>query len=252
MTGEQIYERLPRLIARHPLARRELSYSSLDDLQHDLYLVLLSKNRFAHFAETGMTDAEIERQIYTIELKNLLLARLRWELPESFRLARRISRLIQTSKAFKRFDTHEDASRPHRRAAVRLYGLAEWELEKQSRNAVEMKESALLVSPVQRDTRTVGCTGDVQIVITNIELEKLIVRVFKAIDSPASLSSLRSLVLSRLPVMDIYLVSMGGGSEDQEDKMEFDLPDKREFHALSLPAFNILCLNPTSNPRSNA
>jgi hypothetical protein len=30
----------------------------------------------------------------------------------------------------------------------------------------------------------VGCTGDAQIVISNVELEKLIVRVFKAIDSP--------------------------------------------------------------------
>jgi hypothetical protein len=75
----------------------------------------------------------------------------------------------------------------------------------------------------------VGCTGDAQIVISNVELEKLIVRVFKAVDSPVDVRSLRSFVMSRLPIMDIYLVPVGGTSADGEDEwMEFDFTDSRE------------------------
>ena len=75
----------------------------------------------------------------------------------------------------------------------------------------------------------VGCTGDSQIVISNVELEKLIVKVFKAIDSPVDVRSLRSYVMSRLPIMDIYLVPVGGSK--MTTKMNggtFELCDTRE------------------------
>ena len=75
----------------------------------------------------------------------------------------------------------------------------------------------------------VGCTGDSQIVLSNVELEKLIVRVFKAIDSPVDVRSLRSFVMSRLPIMDIYLVPVGGTQDNgEDDRMEFDFADNRE------------------------
>ena len=66
----------------------------------------------------------------------------------------------------------------------------------------------------------VGCTGDSQIVISNVELEKLIVKVFKAIDSPVDVRSLRSYVMSRLPIMDIYLVPVGGVKDDDDDRAD--------------------------------
>ena len=49
-----------------------------------------------------------------------------------------------------------------------------------------------------RDTRMVGCTGDSQVVISNSDLEDLIVSVLDAIDSPVDVRTLRSLVMSRL------------------------------------------------------
>src|SRR5690606_8967949 len=67
----------------------------------------------------------------------------------------------------------------------------------------------------QRDTRMVGCTGDAQIIISNSDLEDLIVSVLEAVDSPVDVRTLRSLVMSRLPVMDIYLVPLG--SDEVED-----------------------------------
>jgi hypothetical protein len=158
----------------------------------------------------------------------MLTAELRKRYPESYRLARRISTLIQNSATFKRFDNLDNPD-AHRRLADRLYGLAEWTVKKTRRDVQEMDERVKAVSFQSRDTRMVGCTGDAQIVISNVELEKLIVRVFKAIDSPVDVRSLRSFVMSRLPIMDIHLVPVGsGGDGDDDDRMEFEFTDTRD------------------------
>ena len=78
----------------------------------------------------------------------------------------------------------------------------------------------------QRDTRMVGCTGDSQIVIGNSDLEDLIISVLEAADAPVDVRTLRSLVMSRLPVMDIYLVPLGG--DDGEEGNQFEPVDGRE------------------------
>ena len=56
---------------------------------------------------------------------------------------------------------------------------------------------------------------DSQIVIGNADLEDLIISVLEATDSPVDVRMLRSLVMSRLPVMDIYLVPLGGDDADE-------------------------------------
>lgn len=234
----QVWIELHRIVSSHPLVRasrsagfliEEGSSSAYTDLTQELFVALLSKERFQHYLDTEMTDSEIEAEISQIELTNLLTAELRKRYPESYRLARRISTLIQTSKTFKRFDNlnHPEV---HRRLADRIYGLAEWSDNKKRRNFQEMEERVKAVSFHSRDTRMVGCTGDAQIVISNADLEKLIIRVFKAIDSSADVRTLRSFVMSRLPVMDIYLVPIGGASVDDDDdyKYELDPADVRE------------------------
>ena len=233
----QIWNELHRIVSSHPLVRaskragflvEEGKYNAYTDLTQELFVALLSKERFQHYIDTGMTDAEVEAEISQIELTNMLTAELRKRYPESYRLARRISTLIQTSKGFKRFDNIGNPE-AHRRLADRLYGLAEWKVEKMRRDVQEMDERVKAVSFQSRDTRMVGCTGDAQIVISNVELEKLIVRVFKAIDSPVDVRSLRSFVMSRLPIMDIHLVPVGGsGDSDDDEKMHFEIPDSRE------------------------
>ena len=233
----QIWTELHRIVSSHPLVRaskragflvEEGKHNAYTDLTQELFVALLGKERFQHYIDTGMTDAEVEAEISQIELTNMLTAELRKRYPESYRLARRVSTLIQTGKTFKRFDNINNPD-VHRRLADRLYGLAEWKNEKTRRNVQEMEERVKTVSFQSRDTRMVGCTGDAQIVISNVELEKLIVRVFKAIDSPVDVRSLRSFVMSRLPIMDIYLVPVGGATDGgEEDKMEFDFADTRE------------------------
>ncbi len=233
----QIWTELHRIVSSHPLVRaskragflvEEGKHNAYTDLTQELFVALLSKDRFQHYIDTSMSDAEIEAEISQIELTNMLTAELRKRYPESYRLARRISTLIQTSTAFKRFD-NVDNPEAHRKLADRLYGLSSWAIKKSRRDVQEMDERVKAVSFYGRDTRMVGCTGDAQIVISNPELEKLIVRVFKAVDSPVDVRSLRSFVMSRLPIMDIHLVPVGSGTDsDDDDRMPFELPDTRE------------------------
>ncbi|MBK8464846.1 MAG: hypothetical protein IPL32_03365 [Chloracidobacterium sp.] len=233
----QIWIELHRIVSSHPLVRaskragflvEEGKHNAYTDLTQELFVALLAKDRFQHYIDTEMTDAEVEAEISQIELTNMLTAELRKRYPESYRLARRVSTLIQTSEAFKRFDNidHPDV---HRRLADRLYGLKDWSFKKERRDVQEMDERVKSVSFLGRDTRMVGCTGDAQIVISNPELEKLIIRVFKAIDSPVDVRSLRSFVMSRLPIMDIHLVPVGSGTDsDDDDRMPFEFKDTRE------------------------
>jgi len=233
----QIWKELHRIVSSHPLVRaskkagflvEEGKYNVYTDMTQELFVALLSKERFQHYIDTGMTDTEIEGEISQIELTNLLTAQLRRRHPESYRLARRISTLIQTKESFKRFD---DTDNPgvHRRLTDRVYGLTQWKDRKSRRNQQELEDRVKTVSFHRRDTRMVGCTGDSQIVISNPELEKLIIKVFKAVDSPVNVRSLRGLVMKRLPIMDIFLVPITAPSRaDSDYSIDLDPADVRE------------------------
>src|SRR5690349_8812801 len=233
----RLWAELHRIVSNHPLVRasrsaglliEEGATSAYTDLTQELFVQLLTKSRFQHYLDTGMTDSEIECEIGQIELTNLLTAELRKRHPESYRLARRISTLIQSSANFKRFDTSGIDDEPHRRLADRVYGLSEWNENKSRRGSHEVEQRVQIIAVRQRDTRMVGCTGDSQVVISNPDLEDLIVSVLDAVDSPVDVRTLRSLVMSRLPVMDIYLVPLDGDDSDNENSNSYEPVDKRE------------------------
>lgn len=233
----RLWTDLHRIVAHHPLVRASRSAGLLieegtgaayTDLTQELFVQLLSKNRFEHYLETEMSDYEIECEISQIELTNLLTAELRKRHPESYRLARRISTLIQSSTNFRRFDSSGVDDEPHRRLADRVYGLSEWKDDKARRGAHEVEQRVQMIPVRQRDTRMVGCTGDSQVVISNPDLEDLIVSVLDSVDSPVDVRTLRSLVMSRLPVMDIYLVPLDGDDGDNENNNAYEPVDKRE------------------------
>ena len=233
----RLWTDLHRIVSHHPLVRASRSAGLLveegmgaayTDLTQELFVQLLSKNRFEHYLETNMSDYEIECEISQIELTNLLTAELRKRHPESYRLARRISTLIQSSANFRRFDSSGIDDEPHRRLADRVYGLSEWNNDKPRRGAHDVEQRVQMIAVRQRDTRMVGCTGDSQVVISNPDLEDLIVSVLDAVDSPVDVRTLRSLVMSRLPVMDIYLVPLDGDDSDNENSNSYEPVDKRE------------------------
>jgi len=232
----RLWSELHRIVSHHPLVRASRNAGLLveqggggayTDLTQELFVQLLSKNRFEHYLDTSMTDHEIECEISQIELTNLLTAELRKRHPESYRLARRISTLIQSSSNFRRFDSSGIDDEPHRRLADRVYGLSEWPDGKRRRDSHDAEQRAHLVPVRQRDTRMVGCTGDSQVVISNSDLEDLIISVLDAVDAPVDVRALRSLVMSRLPVMDIYLVPLETDDSDSE-RFQFEPVDKRD------------------------
>jgi hypothetical protein len=238
----RLWTELQRLVVNHPLVRASYSAgllveegdrgSAYLDLTQELFVTLLSKSRFQHYLDSEMTDAEIECEVSQIELTNLLTAELRKRHPESYRLARRISTIIQSSANFRRVDSGAGDEEQHRRLVDRVYGLREWRADKQRRAQAELEERVHMIPVRQRDTRMVGCTGDAQIIISNSDLEDLIVSVLEACDSPVDVRTLRSLVMSRLPVMDIYLVPIGGGDDDEG--RAFEPVDGRENPEQSL------------------
>ena len=111
----RLWTELQRLVSNHPLVRASHNAgllveegdrgSAYTDLTQELFVTLLSKSRFQHYLDTAMSDAEVECEIGQIELTNLLTAELRKRHPESYRLARRISTIIQSSGNFQRFDS---------------------------------------------------------------------------------------------------------------------------------------------------
>src|SRR5258708_39032613 len=98
-----------------------------------------------------MTNAEIECEIGQIELTNLLTAELRKRHPESYRLARRISTLIQSSANFRRFDSSGMGEEHHRPLADRVYGLSEWPDSKPGRGPHGMGQSGHMIPVRQRE-----------------------------------------------------------------------------------------------------
>jgi hypothetical protein len=199
----QLWSDLHRVVCHHPLVRasrsagllvEEGAQNAYTDLTQELFVLLLSKGRFQHYLDTGMTDAEIECEIGQIELTNLLTAELRKRHPESYRLARRISTLIQSSANFRRFDSSGMNDEPHRRLVDRVYGLSEWPDGKFKREGHELEQRVQMIPMRQRDTRMVGCTGDAQVVISNSDLEDLIISVLEAVDSPVDVRALRDAV----------------------------------------------------------
>jgi hypothetical protein len=111
--AEALWDGLFQLVSRHPAVRplhfatdgaAVTAQSEINaDLTQELFLELFQKQRFDHYLNDRYTSSEIENELARIELPNLVGARLRKRYPESFRMARRVSSLLKTSKLFKRF-----------------------------------------------------------------------------------------------------------------------------------------------------
>jgi hypothetical protein len=234
----QLWNELHRLVCNHPLVRASRNAgllvedggrgSAYVDLTQELFVTLLSKSRFQYYLDAEKTDSEIECEIGQIELTNILTTELRKHHPESYRLARRISTIIQSSSNFRRFDGSDNDDENHKRLAERIYGLSEWMLDKKRRPTHELENRINIIPVKQRDTRLVGCKGDSQVIISNSDLEALIISVLEVSDSPVDMRTLRSLVMSRLPVMDIYLVPLGGDDEEEHSWGKIEPVDERE------------------------
>lgn len=216
--AQALWRMLNRLVRAHPLIRsaagsQQIHQSVPDgtveyDLTQDLYLLLMQKGRFRHYLVTKMSDAEIEREIFHIELTNLLIGGLRRQRPENYRIVRRVSKVLETDPRFRRFRQPNRRQARYRQAADAMFGLREWSNEKKMGDTGTFSDRIASIPMRMRNRRRAGCTGDAQVIISNQELVELMVEIFEAIDSPAPLRVLRQLALSKLPVYDPVMTSI--------------------------------------------
>jgi len=217
------------------------------DLTQELFLELFQKQRFEHYIKNKYTSLDIENELARIEVPNLVGARLRKRYPESFRMARRVSSLLKTSTQFRRFgaDASDGNKLPRRgrpskktksemaclqaddeidesyvaaknkgpaprrqRMVSQVFGLQEWPRLKRLRDSGHFTELIKSVPMRKRDTRVVGRSGSSQLILSNPDLQDLVVEVFKAIDSPADVRTIRQLVLSKIPLQDYNVASL--------------------------------------------
>jgi len=89
-----------------------------------------------------------------------------------------------------------------------VFGLREWSASKPVRDSGHFTDAIKSVPMRRRDTRMVGRSGSSQLILSNPDLEELIVEVFKAIDSPADVRTVRQLVLSKIPLQDYNVASL--------------------------------------------
>ena len=113
------------------------------------------------------------------------------------------------------------------RMVNQLFGLREWPRSKPMSDSGHFAELVKSVPMRRRDTRLVGRSGSSQLILSNPELEALMVEVLLAIDSPADVRTLRQLVLSKIPLQDYNLASLdeelgtGTGTVLRRDPSDF-------------------------------
>ena len=230
---DKIWKELHRICGQHRLSRYSTKFDQLvdegkfnkfTDLTQELFVTLLEKDRFKYYIDTEMTDAEIEMEISQIELTNILTVELRKRYPESYRISRRILQLLQNSNKFSRLNT---VSR--QRISEHLYGLNGWSISNCKFDTPAIISSAMATIPhIPRNLRRAGCAGDSQIIISNNDLEVLMVSIFKAVNQPLSVKEIRSLTMSKLTILDINLTPIESFIDDEE-KPTFELRDDKNL-----------------------
>ncbi len=95
-----------------------------------------------------------------------------------------------------------------RRMVNQVFGLCEWPRSKPVGDSGHFTELIKAVPVRRRDTRLVGRSGTSQLILSNPDLENLIVEVLTVIDSPADVRTIRQLVLSKIPLQDYNVASL--------------------------------------------
>jgi len=98
---------------------------------------------------------------------------------------------------------------PRRQRMVsQVFGLYEWPRSKALSDSGHFTELIKAVPMRNRDTRLVGRSGTSQLILSNPDLENLIVEVLTVIDSPADVRTIRQLTLSKIPLQDYNVASL--------------------------------------------
>ena len=238
---EALWSKLFRLVSRHSAIRNlfnseRTARARLQDLNtditQDLFLKLHRKARWTHYLDAGYSNANIEHELYHIEIPNMVSLLLRQRHPEAYRMARRISSLIQTRPEFRRYRTPGTRrSAGDGKLTMRVFGLKDWPDDKPAKPYQNMEELTRDVAYRGRDRRRAGRAGSTHIIISNTDLKELLIEIFTAVDSPLDIRIVRTLALAKLPVEDSRFVSIDASLTPDHvsdpEPLNVDLPDIR-------------------------
>lgn len=117
--------------------------------------------------------------------------------------------LTESDFSHSKTNGHSQSAPPkHKRMVNQVYGLKSWKSSKQPMDSGHFTEMIKNVPMRKRDTRIVGRSGSSQLILSNPDLEELMVEIFQAIDSPTDVKTLRQLVLSKIPLQDYNIASL--------------------------------------------
>lgn len=235
--AEALWAKLFRLVSRHSSIRNlfnssRTGWSQLQelntDITQDLFLRLHKKGRWEYYLDAGYLSKDIEHELYHIEIPNLVSLLLRERHPEAYRLSRRISNLIQTRPEFRRYGSPDgtDGTR-NEKLTLKIYELREWPANKSLKPHQDFHSLIKDVSCRGRDRRRAGRGSSSQIIISNNDLIDLLVEIFRAIDSPSDIGTIRAMALSKLAIEDSRFVSIDaelcpeGDSDSERLKVDF-------------------------------
>lgn len=223
---EALWVELRKLISRHSAVRVFLVATAgvseglkdlIDDLTQELYLRLHQKCRLQEYLAAGYTDEEVEQELFRIEVPNLISRLQRKHQPESYRIARRVSELIQKTPDFRLYERRAWSSAttapPANKMALKVYGLRVWSPEKSAEPKATLTDLIKDVPVRLRNNKRIGRGEGAQLIISSHDLKRLICDIFSAIDTPVSIKTMRSLVMSKLPVQDCKLIPIDATSD---------------------------------------
>lgn len=170
----------------------------VEEIIQDLTVRVLSS------MDVGTPDFEEKAisRISAIELPQLLNEFLKRELPERFRISKRIWKLVRKSSRFSVLSPGGGNSVAY--DGSNLVGLSEWSVLK----PVELDSFDSSNFRVSRNPRFIGRGGHSQLIISEANLEKLLVGILEFADGHVPLSRLKALVVSCLPLGDPGFVSL--------------------------------------------
>ena len=238
--NEGLWTNLYSMISRHNSIRsfivtRDASYDSLRDLfadiTQDLFLRLLEKNRWQYYVDAGYNDQTIDHEINHVEIPNLVSQQLRKLRPESYRIARRISTILESSSEFKCFRGLDAEARATGRLKHRVYGLGWWPTNVSMKEECALPELASSVNFRIRDTRRSGRASSSQVIISNKALRQLLVDIFDATQSLMEVRTIRLLAMSKIALEDSKFISiddeLGKQGTYRPEDYRIDLADSK-------------------------
>lgn len=191
-----------KLVSRNRRVRLILSKKgstsfSKDDLVaeivQEIVVRILASKKWRSIGDEGLLLSHIR----AIELPQLLNESLKKQLPERFRISRRIWKTVRSNERFSVISAEGERDTIYDGSL--LIGLSSW-TEVRSARQGRIERGSL--EPIRRNLRVVGRGGSSQLIISESRLRDLLIEILEAADGHLPLSRLKAIATSFIQVND--------------------------------------------------